>query len=869
VLVAAIVATLWAVVGGPLAELPAPENVGGFSFSPLGRGQDPGRAPLPTLDELDADLELVALHTRRIRTYSIDGTFAEIPSLARPYGLEVTAGIWLDPVTSGTAAVANEERLRALVALVEGNENVTRVIVGNETLLSGDWTLEELAPVLDRLRAELDIPVGSAEPWNVWMANPELAAHVDFVAVHLLPYWEGVHVDAAVAYVAARIADVQARFPDKPIVIGEVGWPSFGRSRGDATATLRNAAVFARRFLQQAEQHGYDYFFLEAFDQPWKRAGEGDAGAYWGVYDVDRVLKLDLWGGIDSVPHWRLLALVSIVLAVAVIALLLADGERLRVSGRVFLCLIASFVTPALVLSASAYTEQYWTPLGVLSAGVLFAGMLGVLALLLVEAHEWAEAQWNRHRSRRNEATQAPLDRLPKVSIHVPVYAEPPEMVVETLRALAALDYPDFEVIVVDNNTADERLWRPVEACCAGLGKRFRFFHVAPLAGYKAGALNFALRHTVADARVVAVVDSDYRVDPGWLSALVPHFADARVAIVQAPQAYCDGGTSAFKTLCDAEYRGFFAIGMVTRNNRNAIIQHGTMTMIDKRVLHEVGGWSEWTVTEDAELGLRVLEHGYEAVYTPQCYGRGLTPDNFSDYKTQRSRWAFGALQILRHHGRRLLGLERSRLRLGQRFHFLTGWLAWLGDGVNLVFNLVAIVWSACMIAAPLEFFAPLATFSTFVLALFVFKIVKMVLLYRARVGTGILETFAAVVAGLALVYTVGRAVLAGTFRKEARFFRTPKLARRHSLAGALAASRAETVLAGALLASTAGVALTAPYASIDRTLWCVLLAAMAVPHLAALAVALVSALPDPVRAMSDHRSRFWNRERSSLLPGD
>ena len=850
VLVAAVVATLWAVIGGPLAEPPAPEYVGGFSFSPLGRGQDPARAPPPTLDELDADLELVALHTRRIRTYSVDGTFAEIPQLARHLELEITAGIWLDPVTSAAAAVANAERLRALVELVERNDNVTRVIVGNETLLSGDWTLRELGPVLDRLRAELDIPVGSAEPWNVWMANPELAAHVDFIAVHLLPYWEGVHVDAAVAHVAARIADLRARFPGKPIVVAEVGWPSFGRARGDAAATLRNAAVFARRFLRHAEEHGYDYFFLEAFDQPWKRTREGDAGAYWGVYDVDRVLKLDLWGGIDSVPHWRLLAFISIVLAVAVLALLLADSERLHASGRVFLALIASFVTPAVVLSSSLYTGQYWTPLGLVSAGVLFAGILGVLALLLVEAHEWAEAQWNRHRLRLNEPTHAPLHSPPKVSIHVPVYAEPPEMVVETLRALAALDYPDFEVIVVDNNTADERLWRPVEACCAGLGERFRFFHVAPLAGYKAGALNFALRHSAADARVVAVVDSDYRVDSSWLRELVPYFAAARVAIVQAPQAYRDGGTRAFKTLCNAEYRGFFAIGMVTRSNRNAIIQHGTMTMIDKRVLHEVGGWSEWTVTEDAELGLRVLEHGYEAVYTPQCYGRGLTPDNFSDYKAQRSRWALGALQILRHHGRKLLGLERSCLTLGQRFHFLTGWLAWLGDGVNLVFNIVAIVWSASMIAAPLDFFAPLATFSAFVLVLFVFKLVKMILLYRARVGTGIVETFAAVVAGLALVHTVGRAVLAGAFRKEARFCRTPKLARRHSLTGALAASSAETVLASALVAAAAGVALTAPYASIDRTLWCVLLVAMAVPHSAALAVALMSALPDP-RAIS------------------
>jgi exo-beta-1,3-glucanase (GH17 family)/cellulose synthase/poly-beta-1,6-N-acetylglucosamine synthase-like glycosyltransferase len=842
-LVACVVASLWALIGGPVAEPAAPAAIGGFSFSPLRRGQDPAKLPLPTAAQLDEDLALVARQTQRIRLYSVDGSFAAVPALAKRHGLEVTAGVWLDAPTGGGAA-ANAARLRALADVIERNDNVTRAIVGNETLLRGDASFAELASVLDRTRATLRVPVGTAEPWHVWLANPALAEHVDFIAVHLLPYWEGIHVDAAVDHVAARVRDLEARFPDKPIVIGEVGWPSWGRSRGDAAATLRNAATFARRFLAHAEQQGYDYFLLEAFDQPWKRSDEGEVGAYWGVYNVDRRAKFELRGAIQSIPNWQVLAAVSIALAFAALCLLLADSYRLRGRGRVFLALTASLITPATVWGFSVHAQQYWTPLSVLSAFVLFAGMLGVLVLLLVEAHEWAEAQWNRHRAHVDVPPPRMLARLPKVSIHVPAHAEPPEMVVETLQALAALNYPDFEVIVIDNNTADEKLWRPVEACCARLGPRFRFFHVAPLAGYKAGALNFALRRTAEDAAIVAVVDSDYRVDPQWLRALMPRFAPSRVAIVQAPQAYRDGSVSAFKGMCEAEYRGFFEIGMVTRDNRNAIIQHGTMTMIRKDVLLEVGGWAEWTITEDAELGLRVLEHGYDAVYTPECHGWGLTPDTFSDYKGQRFRWALGATQILRRHGRKLLGLAPCKLSLGQRFHFLTGWLNWLGDGVNLLFNAVAIVWSACMIAKPLEFFPPLATFSAFVLALFVFKLVKMIALYRTRVNAGFVETLAAVVAGLALVHVVGRAVLAGAFGRNASFFRTPKLARRQSLAGALAVSLWETALAVLLLAAVVGIAVTAPYASIDRTLWGVLLAAMAAPHVAALAAATLSAVP-------------------------
>jgi exo-beta-1,3-glucanase (GH17 family)/cellulose synthase/poly-beta-1,6-N-acetylglucosamine synthase-like glycosyltransferase len=844
VLVAGIVASLWALIGGPISEPPAPDSIAGFSFSPLGRGQDPETQRLPSIAELDADLELVAEHTKRVRTYSVEPAFAAIPALAKRRGIEVTAGTWLEPLSAVDAARTNETRLRTLIELADGNDNVTRAIIGNETLLTEEWTLTELAAVLDRMRTELDVPVGTAEPWHVWIANPTLAEHVDFIAVHLLPYWEGVHIDAAVAHVAARMRELQARFPDKPIVIGEVGWPSWGRARGDAVASLRNAAAFARRFLAHAETNGYDYYFLEAFDQPWKRGDEGVVGAYWGIYDVDRNAKFELWGELTSIPNWRVLALVSIALAFAALCLMLADSYRLSGRGRIFLALTASLVTPATVWGLSLHAQQYWTPWAALSAFVLLVGMLGVLVLLLVEAHEWAEAQWSRHRARFGGASRAQSTRLAKVSIHVPAYAEPPEMLAETLRALAGLNYPEFEVIVVDNNTADENLWKPVEACCARLGARFRFFHIAPLAGYKAGALNFALRHTADDAEIIAVVDSDYRVDPQWLRSLVPQFDAPQVAIVQAPQAYRDGGSSAFKGMCDAEYRGFFAIGMVTRNNRNAIIQHGTMTMIRKGVLHEVGGWAEWTVTEDAELGLRVLEHGYEAVYTPQTYGWGLTPDNFNDYKGQRFRWALGAMQILRRHGRKLFGLEPSELSLGQRFHFLTGWLSWLGDGMNLLFNGVAIVWSACMIAVPLRFFPPFATFSVFVFALFVFKLAKVFVLYRTRAKSGFIATLAAVVAGLALVHVVGHAVIAGLLGKETSFFRTPKLASRHSPAGALAACWREALLALALLAAAFGVALTAPYASFDRTMWCVLLIAMATPHMAAVAAAAVSASP-------------------------
>jgi cellulose synthase/poly-beta-1,6-N-acetylglucosamine synthase-like glycosyltransferase len=475
---------------------------------------------------------------------------------------------------------------------------------------------------------------------------------------------------------------------------------------------------------------------------------------------------------------------------------------------------------------------------------LLFTGLIGVMLVLLAEAHEWAEANWALYRRRLPLPVVPPADApRPMVSVHVPAYNEPPTMLCSTLDALADLNYPNFEVIVVDNNTRDPDVWQPVQAHCEKLGPRFRFFHVDPLTGFKAGALNYALARTAPEAEVVAVIDSDYRVHPDWLAHLVPLFYNApHTAIVQAPQDYHDGDLNAFKAMMHAEYRGFFYIGMITRNERNAIIQHGTMTLIRRRVLDEVGGWAEWCITEDAELGLRILERGYEAVYVPRSYGRGVMPDTIADYKKQRFRWAFGAMQIMRRHREALLG--PSRLTAGQRYHFIAGWLPWLADGFNLFFTFTALAWSAAMIALPEKIDAPLMVFAALPMALFSFKVVKMAHLYRTRVGAGLRQTFASALAGLALTHTIGLAMLNGMVRRDRAFFRTPKMARANRLVGALVACRQEILLAPALWLAAWAVARSTQLINPDAYLWVIMLLVQSLPYAATALVAVISGLP-------------------------
>ncbi|MDX2472731.1 MAG: glycosyltransferase, partial [Candidatus Krumholzibacteria bacterium] len=698
VAIAILAVSLWALANRPEQEPPWPARIQGFSFSPFQGGQSPLDKVYPSVSQIESDLALLEGKTHSIRTYSVEDVLVSIPELAQKRSLNVAFGVWI-----GTDMERNQTHMERFLEEASKSTNIVRTVVGNEALLRGDLPLDRLIEYLDQARKVLDVPVSTAEPWHVWVKHPELAEHVDYLAVHMLPYWEGVHIDVAVDYVVEKINLLKSLFPNKPIVIAEVGWPSNGRTRQSAVASPANQAVFLRRFLDRAQQENYIYYLMEAFDQPWKRDSEGAVGAYWGVYDVARQEKFPFTQPIVAIANWYMLAGVSVLIAAISFAILLIDSQTLGNRGRGFLAVLVFSITSGAVWIVYDYIHQYLTVGTVIVGLVMISGMIGVIVVLLTEAHEWAEARWIIRLRRPFKPVAIDDDQLPMVSIHVPAYNEPPAMVMDTLDALAALDYPRLEVLVVDNNTEDPKVWEPVEAHCRTLGPRFRFYHVTTLAGFKAGALNFALGHTDPAAQIIAVVDSDYSVAPNWLRELAPQFKDPRVGIVQAPQDYRDEVQNAFKAMCYAEYRGFFFIGMVTRNERNAIIQHGTMTLIRRSVLETIDGWSEWSITEDAELGLRIFEKGYEAAYISRSYGRGLMPDTFTDYKKQRYRWAYGAMQILRRHMPFLIAQKESQLRYGQRYHFIAGWLPWLADGANFLFNVAALLWSLAMIVDPLH----------------------------------------------------------------------------------------------------------------------------------------------------------------------
>jgi exo-beta-1,3-glucanase (GH17 family)/cellulose synthase/poly-beta-1,6-N-acetylglucosamine synthase-like glycosyltransferase len=837
---------------------PAPDAQGpvaGFAYNAFQRWNSPIERKYPPNESIVSDLELLSGLTRRIRTYS-SSEFPDLPSIAAQYGVKVTAGVWLDG-----RALEDRREIEAAKEAVRLNPNIERVVAGNETLLTGALGVDQLIAYLKELRRSLRVPVSTAEPWHVWLRYPELAKHVDDIVVHLLPYWEGVPAHLAVDYALERYEQLQRRFPTKRIVIGEIGWPSrgdrFTANGSAATASPIEQARFVREFLARVKGKPIDYFLMEAIDQPWKANNEGRVGAYWGLFHADRTPKFDLAGPVEVDANWESKAALASLFGFVAIAWFALRFERMRLASRaaygVALQGVASFAVWLLAMPFEHYLRGAdWVALAILVPTLAL-----MVAVVLANGFEFVEMFWRGNLRRRfHPRPVRGGEREPKVSLHLACCNEPPEMVIATLSSLARLDWSNYEVLVIDNNTKDPARWQPVRDWIAQLGDpRLRFFHLPSWPGFKAGALNFALGQTASDAEVVGVIDADYLVRPDWLRSNLSWFDDAEVAVVQSPQAHRAWRGQLFRRMMNFEYDGFFRIGMHHRNERDAIIQHGTMTLIRAEALRTLGGWSEWTICEDAELGLRLMKAGLKTVYIDRVMGEGLTPDGFAQFRRQRKRWAQGAMQILKAHGRSLL-TGGGALTPGQRYHFLCGWLPWIGDALHLVFTFGAMAWTVAMLALPKEAHYPILLYMLPLVVFFGLRAVMGPLLYLRRVGCSPLETLGAALAGMGLSHAIGLGVWAGLMQREGVFEITGKGAAARRAGAAFGGAREEALLLLGLAVCMAGVALSRQPGHLESALWIGVLALQALPYAAAVACALLSrlpeapvAVPEPVRA--------------------
>jgi exo-beta-1,3-glucanase (GH17 family)/cellulose synthase/poly-beta-1,6-N-acetylglucosamine synthase-like glycosyltransferase len=828
-LVACVHAGLWVLLQRQQAAANIEAPLASISYSPYTRSQHPDYGDRPTPEQIRADLKILSPYTQAIRTYSSTGGGELVPAIAAEFGLKVTLGIWIDKNEA-----RNEREIQAAIALARRYSNINAIVVGNETTLRAEKSIDELIRLIQRVKRQSPVPVTTGEIWTVWIEHPELASTVDFIAAHILPYWDGFNASQAVDKTIEFYGKLRQAHPGKRIVIAEFGWPSAGYNMRNADPGRIEQATVLRDFVSRADAYGIDYNVIEAFDQPWK-TNEGGVGMYWGVFDASRHAKFS-WTGLASDPdHWKIgviAVLFGLLLSLPIVA------RRAVTFAEAATLAVAANAVGAWCASVFAFWQTHYFVLGAafaLGLGIVLLAPLVAIALARIE--EIAVIAFGRS-PRRLIAAALPTAEgfAPKVSIHIPAHREPPEMLKATLDAVARLDYPNFECVVVINNTPDPAFWRPIEDHCRTLGERFKFINQDNVSGYKAGALRLALTHTADDAEIIGVIDADYVVRPEWLKDLVPAFADPKVGMIQAPQDHRDGDRTVMHHIMNGEYAGFFDIGMVQRNEANAIIVHGTMCLMRRAALISVGGWSSDTIVEDCDLGLLVLEHGWQIHYTNRRYGHGLLPDTFDAYKKQRYRWAYGGFQILRKHWRYLLPRVNA-LTHDQKREFAVGWLNWLGaESIGVAVAILNLVW------VPVVAFAGIAIpdkiLTVPILAAFLVTLMHFVSLYRLRVAIPSGQMFGAVIAAMSVQWTVARAVGCGVWKESLPFTRTAKGGTTRK--GADFPAFWEAVV-GALLLIGAILVLATNYKQIrELYIFATVLVVQSLPFLAAVTIALL-----------------------------
>jgi exo-beta-1,3-glucanase (GH17 family)/cellulose synthase/poly-beta-1,6-N-acetylglucosamine synthase-like glycosyltransferase len=768
--------------------------------------------------QIRADLTAIAKLAKAIRTYASTQGLERVPEIAAELGLSVTLGIWIDKDEA-----RNEREIETALELARRNPNVIRLVVGNETVFRHERTAAEIAKIVRRVKRDSPVPVATADHWKTFLDSPELVDAVDQVFAHIIPYWEGYSRKSAVEGSLALYDRLRAAYPGKKIVIGEYGWPSAGHNFERAVPGPLSQARLLRNFVAEASTLGIDFNIVEAIDQP-EKLFEGNVGPYWGILDASLRPKFAWTGPLVDTDYWN-----AAVLAVFV-------GSLLSLS---ILALPGATISQATVLAVAdhligdwcAGVQVYWHDHYLLQGEIItFAIALPLLVLLapivLFRVNEMTKVVLGSQPTRLLKLLPSGQDvRLPKVSIHIPAYREPPDMLLRTIDSVAQLDCPDFECVVVINNTPDPAFWQPIEKRCRELGPRFKFVCVQNLEGFKAAALRVAMTKTATDAEIIGVIDADYVVDPRWLKDLVPGFADPEVGLIQAPQDHRDFCRSSVHAAMNAEYAGFFDIGMVERNEVNAIIVHGTMCLIRRTAMDAAGGWSSDTICEDSDLGLTILELGWRTLYTNRRYGWGLLPQDY--------RWAGGAVQIVKKHWRRFLP-GQSQLDHDQKREFAFGWLSWFGvEIIAVAAALLNLIWVPFVVFQVVAIPDPLLLLPS--VAAFLVSLLHFVSAYRTRVAVPCRQMVGAMVVFMSVQWTVASAAFMAALPTQKSYFHRTRKGR-----GGIEYTRfttiPEAVLGSLLVAGGVTVLVTNIYRILGTDLFAVILIIQSLPFLSAVA---------------------------------
>ncbi len=496
VLIVAAVATTagWRLLDRQVAAANVDGPLHGVTYAPWAKDQDPleskasGVFPFlrtaiteelpppvkPRKEQVERDFAMLAGKVQYVRTYRTSDGGEYMPELAARVGLKLVPGAWIYAPNEARqqfgrdAAEINAEETRALVRMANQNPNIERVLVGNENILrwdkaekSADRELNATSPAqlisqIRYVKRNVKVPVSTSEPPSTWLDYPELAREADFIAVHILPYWDENTGENPLEYIKTQLAKLKKTYPNKNIIVTEVGWPSNGAARRLPTGVVKHAspaeqAKNIRDMVAWLKSQNIDYFVVEAIDQPWKAYDlEGKAGGYWGLWDADRQQKFEWTGPIETFPDWWLYAAWSIAGALPLMAFFLWRWRGVGPVGQLTFCGLACLATSAVAYGASVAAGTYMITAEMVGWSMLAFFLAMSLVMALVQALELVETVWRRGWLREalpaaEMLARQPADRFwPKVSLHVAICNEPPAMVIQTLNSLARARLPEL-----------------------------------------------------------------------------------------------------------------------------------------------------------------------------------------------------------------------------------------------------------------------------------------------------------------------------------------------------------------------------------------------------------------------------------------
>ena len=508
---------------GTLVSAPAFNGqLASVSYTPFDGSAHPDSGRRSSAEQIRADLKAITPYTRMVRTYSSTGGAELVPEVAREFGLRVSVGAWIDKNTE-----RNEREMRAVIDLARKHRNVDSVVVGNETIYRGEQTTDELISKIQRVKRETSVPVTTGEIWNAWIEHPELASAVDFIAAHVLPYWEGISETAAVDQ-AIRIYDkLRQAYPGKRIVIAEFGWPSAGYNRAIRQARAGSSRPPSSAISSRAPTRSAS---TTTSSRPSTSRGRRSKAASVpiGACSTPRARRNSPGPGRSPIPITGSSPAIAVLIGVLLSLPILAHCRRHRWRQHL-LAAVAHTVGAWFAIVFAFWNGHYFVGArrSPLPSGPRAADPAGA-------DRDGADRGDRRRRVRPQAAPTA--DRSPSAAGARRIRAESvdPRSGVSRAAGHAQADarcrraarLSEFRMRCGHQQHARSGVVAADRGALPHARRALQVRREDNLAGFKAGALRLALAHTAADAEIIGVIDADYVVHPDWLKDLVPLFAD-------------------------------------------------------------------------------------------------------------------------------------------------------------------------------------------------------------------------------------------------------------------------------------------------------------------------------------------------------